>query len=589
MKTLQFYLSILIIILLCLGFVESIAHSDSSPLSTADRIEEASISNIAFQSIQETDGQRGLGAENLWALTKQAGPFQWPIFGVFFIGMFLVFLKLYELLADGRESREIEDMEFRLMNVPQLIRAISGQRESMISRLHASMLNVFQTHQAQADLHEEIANYIRYQQDRFDTFKRRVDFLSDTAGALGLLGTVWGIFVVFSQGLLDDQIILSGMGVALISTLLGLVASIILNLSSTEIFSLFNKRLDRIAGKSDELRFRLMELTTAPDDLLHDEQHAPEFAPPVMMPQAVMPPPAQKEPSYSQQQALQQAPQQAPQHPPLKAEPIEEELESNHNNVMGRLEAKPIAQVEAVFEDRFSNNNSHGDSAAPGVRRPLVESSVEYPAEPHDLGLVSPLEDTIVGKKIRDLTLLLVDENGEPVVDRDVQIEVVEGGSLLTGDQPKITIATDDKGEVAFDVFVAKKSGKQVLSATVPESDSPNTNVSHSFFAKSGVPRKLKQFGNNQGGAAGEILQKPLKVQVLDEFENPIPDWTVIFKVDLGGGVFDNNEIELKVDTNSNGEGIAHFRVGTDPGFNTVRAAVDGVVKELKFQAMSMA
>lgn len=569
MKTLQFYLSILIIILLCIGFVESIAHSDSSPQGTLDRIEEVSISNVAFQSIQDSDGQRELGAENLWALTKQAGPFQWPIFAVFFIGMFLVFLKLYELLADSRESREIEDMEFRLMNVPQLIRAISGQRESMISRLHASMLNVFQTHQAQADLHEEIANYIRYQQDRFDTFKRRVDFLSDTAGAIGLLGTVWGIFVVFSQGLLDDQIILSGMGIALISTLLGLVASIILNLSSTEIFSLFNKRLDRIASKSDELRFRLMELTLGPEEMHHEEQHAPEFGPPVMMP-----PPLQTA---------------APENAPLTAEPVEEELHQNHNNILGRLEAKPIAQVEAVFEDRFSNNNSHGDSAAPAVRRPLVESSVEYPAEPHDLGFISPLEDTIVGKKIRDLSLLLVDENGEPVVDRDILVEVVEGGSLLTGEQQKITVATDDNGEVTFDVFVAKKSGKQVLAATVPDSDAPNTRVSHSFFAKSGVPRKLKQFGNNQGGAAGEILSKPLKVQVLDEFENPIPEWTVIFKVDLGGGVFDNDELELKVDTNLNGEGIAHFRVGTEPGFNTVRAAVDGVVKELKFQAMSMA
>jgi|GEM_PF-619880 len=561
MKTLQLFLSVLIFALVCTVIVESIAHAHSIPESTQDTITEISLVH-SIEPVQDQAAQQGLSASNLWTLSEQAGPLRWPIFVVFLLGMFLVFYKLYELLADARESRDIEDMEFRLMNVPQLIRAISGQRESMISRLHANMLNVFQSHHAQAELNEEIANYISYLQDRFDTFKRRIDFLSDTAGALGLLGTVWGIFAVFSQGLLDDQIILTGMGVALISTLLGLVVSIILNLSSTEIFSLFNKRLDRIAEKSDELRFRLMELATVHEEIPQGETFVPEFAPPAMVP------------------AIKSAP--AP-------EPVEDDdTQQNHNNVLGQLEAKPIAQVEAVFEDRFSNN-SYGDSAATTIRKPLVESSVEYPSEPHDLSFINPLEDSIVGKKIRDLNLLLVDQDGEPVADREVKLEVVEGGSVLNGEEQHITAATDENGEVKFDVFVAKKAGKQLLNAYVPDSDAPTTKVTHSFMAKAGVPRKLKQFGNNQGGAAGEILSKALKVQVLDEFENPIPEWTVTFKVDLGGGVFDNDEIEVKVKTNPNGEGVAHLRVGNEPGFNTVRAAVEGVVKELKFQAMSMA
>ena len=108
-------------------------------------------------------------------------------------------------------------------------------------------------------------------------------------------------------------------------------------------------------------------------------------------------------------------------------------------------------------------------------------------------------------------------------------------------------------------------------------------------MTKPGVPRKLKQFGNNQGGAAGEPLAKPLKVQVLDEFENPIAEWPVIFTIEMGGGAFENDKGEVKVKTNANGEGIVHLRVGGEPGFNTVKAAVEGVVKELKFQAMSMA
>ena len=60
------------------------------------------------------------------------------------------------------------------------------------------------------------------------------------------------------------------MGFALITTLLGIVVSIILNLSSTEVSSYFNRRLDRIAEKSDELRFRLMELVMRTEDTLMD-------------------------------------------------------------------------------------------------------------------------------------------------------------------------------------------------------------------------------------------------------------------------------------------------------------------------------
>ena len=567
MNTLLYYIPFIFTCLFSLFICEGSAFASTSDFGVViekevDVLESFGDAQVETQVAEENPN--GFSVTNLWALTEKAGPLRWPIFGVFLIGMFLVFFKLYELLADKRESREIEDMDFRLMNVPQLIRAISGQRESMVSRLHAVMLNVFQSNFGHSDLHEEIANYIRFQQDKFDTFKRRIDFLSDTAGALGLLGTVWGIFAVFSQGLLDDQVILTGMGLALISTLLGLVVSIILNFSSTEIFSLFNKRLDRVTEKSDELRFRLMELASGPE----------EFGPEPFIPDYTPPQP------YVQEDHL----------PALQEPAADDDTQPKNNiNLAGQLQAKPIAEVEAVFEDRFSNNSSYGDSTATTIRKPLVESSVEYPVEPHNLSFVTTISDTTVGKKIRDLSLLLVDQEGEPVQDREVILKVEEGGSIINEKESTITEKTDEEGQVLFELLVAKKVGQQVLMAYVPGSEAPSTKCKHMFLAKAGVPRKLKQFGNNQGGAAGEILSKPLKVQVLDEFENPIPEWLVTFNVDLGGGVFENNKTEIKVKTNANGEGIALFRVGVEPGFNTVRAAVEGVVKELKFQAMSMA
>ena len=79
------------------------------------------------------------------------------------------------------------------------------------------MINSFQKHQRAEALSADIEVFKQVKKDQFVPFRRRIEFLSDTAGALGLLGTVWGIYVVFSSGITDKQLILKGMGLALAS------------------------------------------------------------------------------------------------------------------------------------------------------------------------------------------------------------------------------------------------------------------------------------------------------------------------------------------------------------------------------------
>jgi hypothetical protein len=150
------------------------------------------------------------------------------------------------------------------MSLKEIVALVSRQEESMLAALWSTMLNVFQTRPGEGMLHDEISNFVSFEQDRFAVFNRRMEFLSDTAGALGLMGTVWGMFTVFFQGTSEQEVILRGMGIALITTLLGLVVSIILNFSSTELSTSFSKRLEQVSKKSDVLRFRLMELAPQP-------------------------------------------------------------------------------------------------------------------------------------------------------------------------------------------------------------------------------------------------------------------------------------------------------------------------------------
>ncbi|MDH4334804.1 MAG: MotA/TolQ/ExbB proton channel family protein, partial [Chloroflexota bacterium] len=202
----------------------------------------------------------GMGFADFWGLVELAGPLRWPIFATLAIGVWLAIHKLYELLRDRALGRELLALDVRSLDLAQIRERVAAQPEHMLASLQAMMLNAHRTGTSESTLHDEITNFAASQQDLFERFRRRMDFLSDTAGALGLLGTVWGMFEVFFQGTPDRDVILRGMGIALMTTLLGLVVSIILNFATTEIFTFFGSRLQQLSSKADELRFRLLEL-----------------------------------------------------------------------------------------------------------------------------------------------------------------------------------------------------------------------------------------------------------------------------------------------------------------------------------------
>jgi hypothetical protein len=159
-----------------------------------------------------------------------------------------------------------------------------------------SLVNLYRVSGSTQSVHQEISNFLQYITDQFDTFRGRMAFLSDSAGALGLLGTVWGMFLTFFGGNLgDSEKILNGMGVALVTTLIGLVVSLVLNFSTTELFSMFNKRLDLITQKSDELRLRLLEIERGRKEALTEALRRGEYAGggepqrPKILPQAATP------------------------------------------------------------------------------------------------------------------------------------------------------------------------------------------------------------------------------------------------------------------------------------------------------------
>ena len=226
------------------------------PGENVELIESPLVDEIAVQDAVESETTM-----SFFDLLRQAGSIRYAIFAVFIIGLFLIVLKVFDVYSDKQRSSGLLGNSYQTMNLKEIVSDVSAETSHLMSNISSTLLNVYQTSLNAENLQDEISTFSRIQQEKYNSFAKRVDFLSDTAGALGLLGTVWGMFMVFSSGSLEKDTILAGMGVALLTTLLGLVVSITLNFFSTLIQGYFSGHLENVVQKADELRFRLLEIS----------------------------------------------------------------------------------------------------------------------------------------------------------------------------------------------------------------------------------------------------------------------------------------------------------------------------------------
>lgn len=196
--------------------------------------------------------------ESFWAMARLGGGIGYVIMAVLAIGLFLILLKSIELLMDRKNSGRLRKAAYAALPLEEIEGLALRAKNSILGGMVAHLLAFYHVAGGHAAMQQELVAYLDQQSENFETFRSRMNFLSDSAGALGLLGTVWGVFLTFFGGSLDSEKILNGMGVALVTTLLGLVVSLILSFGTTEIFGVFNRRLDTVSKKADELRLRLL-------------------------------------------------------------------------------------------------------------------------------------------------------------------------------------------------------------------------------------------------------------------------------------------------------------------------------------------
>ena len=185
--------------------------------------------------------------------------FKYPLLGVLFLGLFLGLFQGGMLYMESRRSKSLKDMALQKASESEIGKQIeSSQGKSELGHLLGMLFTLHtEGNGGEEDFHNEVAHAAKVRQERFGTFRNWMSFLSDSAGALGLLGTVVGMYTTFYGGTLSGEQILAGMGIALSTTLVGIIISIVLNLTATLLGNMFDRQLEVTYNKAEELRFAL--------------------------------------------------------------------------------------------------------------------------------------------------------------------------------------------------------------------------------------------------------------------------------------------------------------------------------------------
>lgn len=465
--------------------------------------------------------------KSLWDITLLAGFWRYIIIADFILGMMTVFYKGTELALDRQHARELERLDLRKSTLVDIMRVIKNNKDSMLSRLFKHMLDLYQTRRSAEGFSNEIVDFVQIQQSRFQTFQTKMAFFSDTAGALGLLGTVWGMFLTFFGGDLEKHKILSGMGVALVTTLMGLVVSVFLNLFTTQTYSYFRKRIDRVTDLAGQFRLRLHQMEQTLDNSIPDDES--ELAPPV------------ESPAYELSEAVIAA--------------VDRQLKSK----------EPIFDVANSLISSPRNGNSDYK---------LIPISGDNQAV------------TVNNRLEKPLVVQISNGNGNGIANKTLVFEVVSGNGKLSNGRKQQEVISDASGLAQAELILGSTAGENRVQVRLKESN--NSAIYFSAWGKPTEPdRVIYISGNHQNSAAGKELKEPFVIKVVDKFDNPVPNLPVTYKVIKGKGYFPEKKTVFTTTTDENGIAEAYFTLGSKPGFNSVQVTAKGIRKaRLEFEAL---
>ena len=160
----------------------------------------------------------------------------------------------------------------------------------------------------------------------------------------------------------------------------------------------------------------------------------------------------------------------------------------------------------------------------------------------------------------------VLDQDGSPFAGAVVSFSVTAGGGTLSA----TTVTTDANGRARSTLTLGSDPGANTVVATV-------AGLGMVTFTATVVVQTAhsltKVSGDGQEGPASTQLAAPFVVSVLDQDGSALAGVDVTFAVSAGGGTLS----AVSATTNADGHAATTLTLGSDPGTNTVEAAVDGI------------
>ena len=168
-------------------------------------------------------------ATSIWDLFGYAQGFEYPLAAAFLIGLFFLCSAYVRYFRQWRGSKALLQLEANGLSVQGLQETLDSAHPNNPYRLAGERLL---EEQARGGTPQSMLDYaLRYIGFGHDTYKeidRYITAVVYIALSLGLLGTLWGIFVLFTSGSRHAASDLVGLGIAVVSTMLAMCVRLLL-------------------------------------------------------------------------------------------------------------------------------------------------------------------------------------------------------------------------------------------------------------------------------------------------------------------------------------------------------------------------
>jgi len=164
------------------------------------------------------------------------------------------------------------------------------------------------------------------------------------------------------------------------------------------------------------------------------------------------------------------------------------------------------------------------------------------------------------------LVVRLLDPTGAPVIGGTVLFSTTTPGGQVTPG----SVATNANGEASAEWRLGTTAGSQTVS--VSASNAPTLTMQATATAGTASQLTIVS-GNNQTGAVGVKLPRPVVLQVSDAWNNPVAGTLVSFSVTSGGGSI----APTSATTGAGGRVTVEWTIGPNQGANSATATAAGI------------